>query len=243
MTAPKWIAGVVRTVREKIASADPQAIIGLLDILRDELHKLSPLVAMPVNRVRWIALSDIEANDYNPNAVAPHEMKLLYTSIAADGYTQPIVASFDPERGKYVVVDGFHRFSICRSYDDIRERTFGRVPVVIIEKTENERMASTVRHNRARGKHSVEGMANLVFAMLANHSSDEDIINELGLEIEELIRLKHVTGFSKLFADAEFRQSWSTARQNKLRKQYERGEPLDGRDDADIDDPAVLAEP
>jgi hypothetical protein len=242
MTTPKWISGVVATVREKIGSADAQAITGLLDILKVELHKLSPLAAMPVDCVRWVKLEDIEANDWNPNAVAPHEMKLLHTSIAADGYTQPIVASYDEARGKYVVVDGFHRYTICRTCEDIRERTLGRVPVVVISKTENERMASTVRHNRARGKHSVNGMASLVFSMLDNHATDEEVCNELGLEPEELIRLKHVTGFSKLFSDAEYRASWETARQKKLRRQYERGEKLDGGTDADSDGEAVLEE-
>ena len=176
----------------------------------------------PVSNVRWVPIEQVVANDYNPNSVARNEMKLLYISVLHDGYTQPIVTIYDKEQDKYIIVDGFHRYLICKTYKDIAERTGGRVPIVVIDKPINDRMASTIRHNRARGKHSVDGMANMVFALLDNGWEDAAICNELGLETEELVRLKHITGFSKLFEDAEYKKAWETANQIKIRKGYER---------------------
>jgi ParB-like chromosome segregation protein Spo0J len=148
-------------------------------------------------------------------------MKLLYTSIKHDGYTQPIVTIHDKERDKYVIVDGFHRYFICKNNADIQESTGGCVPIVVIQKDINDRMASTVRHNRARGKHSVNGMSNMVFSMLDNGWEDAEVCNHLGMEPEELLRLKHITGFSKLFADAEYNKAWVSKRQILLKKQLE----------------------
>jgi len=176
----------------------------------------------PVSSVRWVPIEKVVANDYNPNSVARNEMKLLYISVLHDGYTQPIVTIYDKEQDKYIIVDGFHRYLICKTYKDIAERTGGRVPIVVIDKPINDRMASTIRHNRARGKHSVDGMANMVFALLDNGWEDAAVCNELGLETEELVRLKHITGFSKLFEDAEYKKAWETANQIKLRKEFER---------------------
>jgi len=173
-------------------------------------------------------------------------MRLLHLSIKNDGYTQPIVTIWDGERGKYVIVDGFHRYFVCRTYKDISDRTGGRVPIVVIDKPINDRMASTVRHNRARGKHSVDGMANMVFQMLDNGWQDSEICNELGLEAEELVRLKHITGFSKLFENVDYRKSWESVSQLRIRRDYDaavaakgsRGQnAVDGRDQT------VLAEP
>lgn len=161
----------------------------------------------------------IQANDYNPNSVASVEMKLLYTSILHDGYTQPVVTIYDSKIDKYIIVDGFHRYYVMTMNKDIYDRCHGLLPIVVIEKDINDRMASTVRHNRARGKHSVSGMSNMVFSMLDNGWSDTEICNELGMEAEELLRLKHITGFSKLFADHEYSKSWKTKRQILLKKQ------------------------
>jgi ParB-like chromosome segregation protein Spo0J len=229
-----------------VASLDDQAAIELLEKLRDGLAALSPMAAMPVDRVRWVPIERVQANDYNPNSVAPNEMKLLHTSIAHDGYTQPVVAIFDAELDKFVIVDGFHRYTTARINDDIREMTKGRVPLVVIDKPINDRMASTVRHNRARGKHSVAGMGSMIFEMLNGGMTDAEVCNELGLEAEEMARLKHVTGFSKLFESAEYRQAWTTARMEKLRRDYVEGKCI-GEDAADGDeeagdDPALLAQ-
>jgi len=189
---------------------------------REILHGSSPLKAQPVDIVRWVPIGMVDPNDYNPNSVAKSEMKLLYTSILHDGYTQPIVTIQNPDTGRFCIVDGFHRYFTAFSNPDILARNLGRVPVVVIAKEINDRMASTVRHNRARGKHSITGMASMVFTMLENGWEDAAICNELGMEPEELLKLKHVTGFSKLFANVEYRRAWVTDQQVAIRKKHER---------------------
>jgi ParB-like nuclease domain len=192
-----------------------------LNEVREWIHReLSTQGSNPVDLVRWVPVGMVHANDYNPNSVAKNEMRLLHTSISHDGYTQPIVTVWDPQEAKYVIVDGFHRYLTCRTNDDIQERTGGMVPIVVIDKPDNDRMASTVRHNRARGKHSVTGMASMVFTMLDNGWSDDEICAELGMEAEEIVRLKHVTGFSKLFEGVEYRKAWETRRQLQLKKDW-----------------------
>jgi len=192
--------------------------IEFLEAIKANIHQRSPLNSQPVDYVRWVDVNDVQANDYNPNSVASQEMHLLYTSILHDGYTQPVVTIYDEDIGKYVIIDGFHRYFTCKNNDDISERNKGRLPIVVLEKDMNDRMASTVRHNRARGKHSVGGMSNMVFSMLDNGWSDADICNHLGMEPDELLRLKHITGFSKLFADAEYNKAWTTKHQILLKK-------------------------
>lgn len=118
------------------------------------------------------------------------------------------------------IVDGFHRYFVMKSSPDIMERCHGRLPIVVIDRAINDRMASTVRHNRARGKHSVDGMANMVFAMLDNGMDDAEVCNELGMEPEELLRLKHITGFSKLFADTRYNRAWVTKNQIRIRQMH-----------------------
>lgn len=174
-----------------------------------------------VANVHFIPIERVQANDYNPNAVARNEMRLLYLSIFHDTYTMPVVTIYDPEIDKYVIVDGFHRYTTMRTNKDIYDLNNGYLPCVVLDKDINERMASTVRHNRARGKHSVAGMSTIVFNMLKNGKSDQEICKELGLEAEELARLKHITGFSKLFADAEYGKAWETDKQLKYKKEYQ----------------------
>lgn len=201
---------------------DPMERLVAIESLRESLHRLSPQRQMPVDRVRWVPIEKVRANDYNPNSVPKIEMNLLYVSINADGYTQPVVTVYDEEKDVYVIVDGFHRYFTMKANADIYERANGMLPVVVIEKSINERMAATVRHNRARGKHSVEGMSNMVFEMLENGWSDPDICNELGMSPEELIRLKHITGFSKLFKDAQYSKAWRNKNQIRAaKKQFE----------------------
>lgn len=193
------------------------------EVVKAVLSEFSPLRGQPIDRVRWVHFSEVQANDYNPNSVAMNEMRLLHTSISHDGYTQPVVTVWDPAIGKYVIVDGFHRFTTMRLNEDIQKSTLGGyLPIVVIDKPINDRMASTVRHNRARGKHSVKGMASMVFEMLEGGWDDAAICAELGMEAEELVRLKHVTGFSKLFENVDYRKAWETRRQIKLRTTYDR---------------------
>lgn len=197
-------------------------LIDEIERIRDLLFELSPQRRMPIDRVRWIPIEKVQANSYNPNSVASIEMQLLRVSIDHDGYTQPVVTVYDEAADTYVIVDGFHRYHTMVNTPEIRERCNGRLPVVVLDKSINDRMAATVRHSRARGKHSVSGMANLVFSMLENGWGDADICNELGMEAEELVRLKHVTGFSKLFENTDYRRAWVTKAQIRLAK--ERGE-------------------
>lgn len=175
----------------------------------------------PISDLRWVPHEQVEPNSYNPNSVATNEMHLLAHSIRNDGYTQPVVTIWDDERGKYIIVDGFHRWLTMRSCADVRESTGGLLPIVVIAKDINDRMASTVRHNRARGRHSMDGMANMVFAMLDNGWTDSEVCAELGMEADELVRIKHVTGFSRLFEDVQYQRAWEGKRQILLRKQYE----------------------
>lgn len=179
----------------------------------------------PIGRVLWVPIDMVEPNDYNPNSVAIKEMSLLYTSISHDGYTQPIVTIFDPVREKYIIVDGFHRYYTAKRHTDILERNKGMLPIVVIDKDINERMAATVRHNRARGKHSIDGMSAMVFSMLKNGMTDAEICNELGMEAEELLKLKYITGFAKLFEDRQFSAAWESERQMRKRKEYYKDHP------------------
>jgi hypothetical protein len=179
----------------------------------------------PVGRVQWIHISKVQANDYNPNAVAHHEMRLLHTSIEQDGYTQPIVAIWDESIGKAIIVDGFHRYTVMLKYLDIAGARHGYLPVVLLDKSVAERIASTVRHNRARGKHSVAGMGNLVFELLREGQTDEQICAAIGLEPEELARLKHITGYSKLYANVEYSRPVLTTSQAKAKAAYQEEHP------------------
>ena len=193
-----------------------------IEQLRQQLHELSPVKSQPVDRIRWVPIEMVEPNDYNPNSVAKVELGLLYTSILHDGYTQPVVTIWDETAQKYVIIDGFHRYFTCRNNQDIRDRNCGMLPIVVLDKPINDRMASTVRHNRARGKHSVDGMSNMVFQMLENGWSEAEICAELGMEAEEVLRLKHITGFSKLFESMQYKKAWESKTQLKLRKQAEK---------------------
>ena len=174
----------------------------------------------PVNKIQWIPIEKVQANDYNPNSVATNEMRLLYISIKHDGYTQPVVTIYDEKEDKYIIVDGFHRYSTMKLNKDIYESTDGKLPCVVIKKDINDRMAATVRHNRARGKHSTTGMASMVFSMLDNGWNDADICKEIGVEPEELLRLKHITGFSKLFENVNYKKAWKTKNQIQVKKNY-----------------------
>lgn len=162
----------------------------------------------PVYNVRAVPVEKIRANDYNPNRVAPPEMRLLEISIWEDGYTQPIVCFYDPRKDEYIVVDGFHRYSVMKTSHRIYERERGLLPVVVIDKELGERMASTIRHNRARGSHSVDLMSNIVAELFEMGKSDAWICRNIGMSADELLRLKQITGIAALFKDEEYSKSW-----------------------------------
>lgn len=164
----------------------------------------------PVYNVIGVPVEKVFANDYNPNRVAPPEMKLLELSIWEDGFTQPVVCYHDKEADKYIVVDGFHRYTIMKTSERIYAREKGKLPIVVIDKDLGERMASTIRHNRARGSHNVDLMSNIVAELVEMGKSDNWICKNIGMSADELLRMKQVTGLAALFKDEEFSKSWKT---------------------------------
>lgn len=165
----------------------------------------------PVYNVIPVPIEKIKANNYNPNSIAPPEMKLLYESIKADGYTMPIVCYYVKAQDVYIIVDGFHRYRIMLEHSDIYEREGGRLPVSVIDKPIDQRMASTIRHNRARGSHDVELMSNIVKDLHELGRSDAWISKHLGMDKDEILRLKQITGLAALFKDVQFGKAWKPA--------------------------------
>lgn len=174
----------------------------------DENNSYKPNGKSPVYNVRGVPLHDIEANNYNPNSVAPPEMALLYDSIKEDGYTMPVVCYYDDTRKKYIIVDGFHRYTIMLKHKDIYDRENGLLPVAVIDKPIEDRMASTIRHNRARGSHDIQLMSSIVSELVEIGKSDRWIRQHLGMDADELLRLKQTTGLASLFRDVDFSEAW-----------------------------------
>ena len=184
--------------------------IAALNHVRTRLHEVSPLKHHPVDLVLWLPAEDVEANDYNPNTVAAPEMALLEHSIESDGYTQPVVTWVE-DGGRRETVDGFHRGEVGRTVASVRERTMGLLPVTTAnsERTDRQdRMASTIRHNRARGRHQVDGMSEIVRDLAKRNWTDSKIGRELGMEPDEVLRLKQISGLAELFADRDFSEAW-----------------------------------
>ncbi len=203
------ILGACIAIFERLADLDLDEKVDAINQIREALREHSPFKDEPVDFVRWIKSDRVTANDYNPNSVAPPEMKLLEHSITEDGYTQPIVSwSRD---GVYEVVDGFHRHRVGKESEAVRTRVHGYLPAVVINgerQDKGDRMASTIRHNRARGEHRVESMADIVVELKRRFWSDEKIATELGMESDEVLRLTQVTGLAGLFADRTFSEAW-----------------------------------
>jgi len=174
----------------------------------DDSYSCKSGYVSPVYEVRGVPMDRVKANDYNPNKVAPPEMKLLETSILEDGYTQPVVTYYDPEKDVYVVVDGFHRWRIMNECEEINQRENGILPIVVIDKAIGDRMASTIRHNRARGTHNIELMSGIVAELVEIGKSDRWICKHIGMSPDELLRLKQITGVASLFSNRQFSDSW-----------------------------------
>tara|TARA_R100000951_G_C2649564_1_gene183888 strand:+ start:1776 stop:2300 length:525 start_codon:yes stop_codon:yes gene_type:complete len=167
----------------------------------------------PVYGVLAIPIEKIQANDYNPNSVAPPEMELLETSIWEDGYTMPVVCFYDEDNDKYIVVDGFHRYTVLKTSKRVFEREKGMLPVSVIDKSLGERMASTIRHNRARGSHSIDLMSNIVSELVEMGKGDAWICKHIGMSKDELLRMKQITGLTALFQNKEFSDSWEVEKE------------------------------
>lgn len=187
--------------------------VAAINAIRVALHEVSPFRAHPVDLVLWVRADEVAANDYNPNQVAPPEMALLEHSIAEDGYTQPVVTWVEPG-GARETVDGFHRGEVGRKSETVRALTMGWLPVTTINAARTDRgdrMAATIRHNRARGRHRVDAMSDLVRDLAKRNWSDSKIGKELGMEPDEVLRLKQISGLAELFADREFSTAWEVA--------------------------------
>jgi ParB-like chromosome segregation protein Spo0J len=194
---------------KKIGDLPAAEQIETINKIKKELHEISPMKNEPVDCVLWVRGEEVGANDYNPNSVASPEMKLLQHSVREDGYTQPIVAF--PENDQYTVIDGFHRNRVGKECEDIRTRLKGYLPVTIIKSDRQDRenrIASTIRHNRARGKHAVSSMSDIVMELVRRNWSDKKIAKELGMDADEVLRLKQITGLAEMFTDREFSEAW-----------------------------------
>lgn len=199
----------IKNFIEEIEGLPIEEKIEAINEAKSALKAISPFSGEPVECVRWVPCDKVIANDYNPNSVAPPEMELLHTSIQEDGYTQPIVVW--QHDGIYEVVDGFHRNRVGKEYADIKERIHGYLPVVVINsdrQDKGDRIASTIRHNRARGKHRVEGMSDIVIELKRRNWSDKKIGKELGMDPDEVLRLTQITGLAEMFADHDFSKAW-----------------------------------
>jgi len=185
--------------------------VNAINEIKIALHRISPFKTEPVDCVLWVKNNTVHANDYNPNSVAPPEMELLRLSISADGYTQPIVSMLEENGNTREVIDGFHRNRVGKECEDIQKRVHGYLPVVTINedrKDLNDRMASTVRHNRARGKHKIQAMSDMVLDLKKRNWSDEKIAKNLGMDADEVLRLCQIGGIAEIFSDKDFSQAW-----------------------------------
>jgi ParB-like chromosome segregation protein Spo0J len=183
--------------------------IDAINLIKQRIHEISPFKNEPVDCILWVSADQVESNDYNPNKVAPPEMKLLQHSIREDGYTQPIVGFWEGDH--FEVVDGFHRNRVGKECLDVRQRVKGYLPVTVINdnrRDKSDRIAATIRHNRARGKHIVTAMSDIVVELKRRNWSDDKIAKELGMDADEVLRLCQITGLAEMFADKDFSLAW-----------------------------------
>lgn len=205
----KYLINRINEFCLEIEKCDLSQKVRILNDVRKLLHEVSPFKTEPVDLVQWVKNDTVYANDYNPNSVAAPEMELLKLSIQADGYTQPIV-SFKEENGRQVV-DGYHRHRVGKEDPEIQSRIHGYLPVVTIKDSQSDkgdRIASTIRHNRARGKHKVDSMSDIVIDLKKRNWSDAKIGKQLGMDPDEVLRLTQIAGLAEMFADKEYSQSW-----------------------------------
>lgn len=203
------VKSITKTLTDKLWSMSDEERIEAINLVKLSLSKVSPMRNEPVDCVLWVKSDTVTSNDYNPNSVAPPEMELLKVSISEDGYTQPIVTFKEGNRRE--VVDGFHRHRVGKECPEVAARIKGYLPVVTINEEradKGDRIASTIRHNRARGKHQVERMADIVVELKRRNWSDAKISKNLGMDEDEVLRLCQITGMAEAFADSDFSKSW-----------------------------------
>ena len=198
-----------KSLFSSLAELEEEDLVSTINDLRELLHSYSPFKSEPVDFVKWVKNDQVKANDYNPNSVAPPEMELLRLSVMADGYTQPIVSW--PHDGYVEVIDGFHRHRVGKECEDVTKRVKGYLPVVQIkdDRTERgDRIASTIRHNRARGKHRVDSMSEIVIELKKRNWTDAKISKNLGMDEDEVLRLCQISGLAEVFSNEDFSQAW-----------------------------------
>jgi len=198
---------MIKKVTEELQEMPLEEKVDTLNEIRMLLHEVSPFMQEPCDCVLWVKKEHIHANEYNPNHVATPEMKLLHESVREDGYTMPIVTYHLSDK-EHEIVDGFHRNRVGREYADIEKRIQGYLPVSTISKPKEERIASTIRHNRARGTHGIRPMSDIVLELSQSGWSDEKICKKLGMDLDEVLRLKQITGLKEAFMNHEFSKSW-----------------------------------
>ena len=200
-----------RELLNNLESMELEEKVATLNEFKIMMHEVSPFNSEPVDLVLWVKNERVGANDYNPNSVAPPEMELLEHSISTDGYTQPIVSWEKEDEDNYEVVDGFHRSRVGKESKTVRERVNGYVPLTVIKESQlgrNDRIASTIRHNRARGKHKVDSMSEIVIELKRRNWSDKKVAKELGMDQDEVLRLTQIQGLAEMFKNEEFTQAW-----------------------------------
>lgn len=206
----------IKTILEKVDQLSLDEKVETLNAIKMEMKKVSPFKDQPIDCVLWVKNDLVAGNDYNPNSVAPPEMQLLEVSIDNDGYTQPIVG-WKKEENSYEIVDGFHRHRVGKEAPDIREKIHNYLPLTIINQDregKEDRIASTIRHNRARGKHSVDAMTEIVVELKKRNWTKEKISKHLGMDTDEILRLTQISGLTEMFKDEEFSESWDIEIQN-----------------------------
>lgn len=208
------VKDIISSIDSFLHSLELDERIIAINEIRKAIHEHSPFKNEPVDFVEWVKNDVVVANDYNPNKVAPPEMELLEISIMNDGYTQPIVTWDNPEKGKVEVIDGFHRNRVGKESKVVNKRVMGYLPIVHIRKQQtdkNDRIASTIRHNRARGKHQVDAMSEIVIELKNRNWSNQRIAKQLGMDEEEVLRLCQISGLEHLFSDSDFSKAWESS--------------------------------
>ena len=200
------IDDILNQIELELSNLGIEEKIEVLNTINKRLRELSPMNE-PIAYVKWVKAENVDANEYNPNKVATPEMNLLYESINSDGYTQPIVA-YQKDAERYEIVDGFHRNRVGKEHKDIYQRLHGYLPLTIIDKPLDERMGSTIRHNRARGSHQIRSMSDIVIELSKEGWTDEQICTKLGMDMDEVLRLKQISGLKEAFSNHEFSKSW-----------------------------------
>lgn len=202
---------LINQLHDYLQSLAPDDKIDAINQFRQALHAESPFKDQPIDCVLWVKEEQITPNDYNPNNMAPQEKRLLTKSLEADGFTQPIVVVEKKDR-HYEIVDGFHRHQLSQSKATLKKRFHGYLPITQLEKCDDSlpsRMAATVRHNRARGRHQIGAMSDIVRELSQLGWSDEKMGQELGMDADEILRLKQINGLCEMFGNRQFSQAWT----------------------------------